>query len=189
MLARTLVPSLASAALLMLLAAPAPALAKGGDDVKSDCPRGQVEDKRGRCVDADDKSASTDALYEAGRSLARAGAYTDALNMLRHADQADARVLTYTGFATRKLGDVAGGMRYYAKALRIDPTNTVTRSYLGEAHLMRGERDAAQAELDRIARSRASGRRPMWRWPRPSPPMIGASGTGGAIRLHHGRSY
>ena len=147
MLARTL----AAAALLGLVALPSAALAKGGEETKSDCPRGQVEDAKGKCVDADDKSASSDALYERGRTLARHGAYTDALNMLRHADQSDARVLTYTGFATRKLGDVAGGMRYYARALAIDPTDTVTRSYLGEAHLMRGERDAAQAELDRIA--------------------------------------
>ncbi|MEM7566567.1 MAG: tetratricopeptide repeat protein, partial [Pseudomonadota bacterium] len=74
-----------------------------------------------------------------------------ALNMLRYADQGDAGVLTYTGFATRKLGDVRGGMRYYAKALSIDPTNTITRSYLGEAFLMQDQREKAAAELDMIA--------------------------------------
>ena len=150
MLARILARPLAAATLFGLVALPPTALAKGGEETTSDCPRGQVEDAKGKCVDVDDKSASADALYEEGRYLARHGAYTDALNTLRHADQADARVLTYTGFATRKLGDVAGGMRYYAKALRIDPANTVARSYLGEAHLMLDERAQAQEQLDRI---------------------------------------
>ncbi len=139
------------ASAILALAATPSAFAKGGEETKSDCPRGQIADTKGKCVDADDKSASADALYEQGRYLARNGAYTDALNMLRYADQADAGVLTYTGFATRKLGDVRGGMRYYAKALSIDPRNTIARSYLGEAFLMQDMREKAAAELEAIA--------------------------------------
>ena len=140
---------LSAAAVLGLMTVPA--LAKGGGDAKSECPKGQIEDRGGKCVDKGDKSASKDALYEQGRYLARSGAYEDALQLLAYADQSDANVLTYVGFATRKLGDVEAGMDYYARALAIDPDNTITRSYLGEAHLMRDEREKAVNELERIA--------------------------------------
>lgn len=90
--------------------------------------------------------------YYIGLTLAQAGDYEGALDVLRMADQTDPRVLTYLGFATRKLGDMEGGMDYYGRALAADPNSMLTREYLGEAYLEKGDLQGAKAELTEIGR-------------------------------------
>ena len=90
-------------------------------------------------------------LYYAGYWLARTGQYAEALGYLNKAKQRDERILTYIGFATRKLGDVDGAMQFYDRALAIDPNYTVARAYLGEALLGKGDTAAAKAQLREIA--------------------------------------
>lgn len=86
-----------------------------------------------------------------GYSLGKAGQYEDALKVLRpHATSNDPKILTYIGFAERHLGNIDVAMTYYERALHIDPSNAATLSYLGEAHLQRGEREAAQELLGKI---------------------------------------
>lgn len=89
-------------------------------------------------------------LFYAGYWLAKSGRYAEALTYLNLARNKDERVLTYIGFATRKLGDVSGAMPYYAAALDKNPNFAVARAYLGEAHLSRGEPAKARAELKEI---------------------------------------
>lgn len=89
-------------------------------------------------------------LFYAGYWLARNGRYDEALTYLRQAEPTT-RVLTYIGFATRKLGRVDEALGFYAEALAMNPDNTVARSYLGEAHLQRGELRKAEVELAEIA--------------------------------------
>jgi len=89
-------------------------------------------------------------MFYAGYWLARNGRYQEALIFLNRAEPTT-RVLTYIGFATRKLGRVDEAMGYYAQALAKNPDNTVARSYLGEAHLQQGHVDKAEAELGQIA--------------------------------------
>lgn len=91
-------------------------------------------------------------LFYAGYWLARNGRYEEALTYLNQAEPKTTRVLTYIGFATRKLGRVEEAMGYYAKALDTNPNNTVARSYLGEAHLQRGDLKKAEEELFEIAK-------------------------------------
>jgi tetratricopeptide (TPR) repeat protein len=91
-------------------------------------------------------------LFYAGYWLARSGRYEEALGYLALADQRDARVATYIGFATRKLGDVDAALPHYARALAINPDYTVARAYLGEAWLAKGEPGKARAELGEIER-------------------------------------
>jgi len=104
------------------------------------------------CVGTADVGLSDAEAFYAGYWLARNGRYAEALSYLRLAKQPDERVLTYIGFATRKLGDVDGALPYYARALALNPDYSVARAYLGEAYLARAEPERARAELAEIAR-------------------------------------
>jgi tetratricopeptide (TPR) repeat protein len=104
------------------------------------------------CVGKASASLNGDEAFYAGYWLAKAGNYQDALDYLRVAPQTDARVLTYIGFATRKLGDVDGALQYYDRALRLNPNYSVARAYLGDAFLSRGEPAKAQSQLEEIDR-------------------------------------
>jgi len=100
---------------------------------KLDC-KGK-DKKKAACKDKN-AQLSDDELYYAGYWLARAGKFAEAQIYLRQArNQDDPRILNYLGYTTRKLGNVEEGMRYYAKALAINPDYTVARAYLGEAYL------------------------------------------------------
>lgn len=104
------------------------------------------------CVGSAQAVQSDAELFYAGYWLARTGRYEEALQYLRLAKQPDERILTYIGFATRKLGDVNAALPYYARALTINPEYSVARAYLGEAYLARSEPERAKAELAEIAR-------------------------------------
>ncbi len=60
------------------------------------------------------------------------------------------RVLNETGFATRKLGNVAAALGYYQRALAVDPNYVYARAYMGEALLMQGDLTAASDQLREI---------------------------------------
>lgn len=90
-------------------------------------------------------------LFYAGYWLAKSGKYEQALSYLEKAEHKDERILTYIGFATRKLGDVDAALPLYVKALSINPNYSVARAYMGEAFLTKGQPDKAKAELNEIA--------------------------------------
>lgn len=102
------------------------------------------------CVGAARAQMSDDELFYAGYWLAKSGRYADALTYLNLSRARDAKVLTYIGFATRKLGQVDKALPFYAAALDRDPNFVVARAYLGEAHLTRGEPQLARAQLGEI---------------------------------------
>lgn len=94
---------------------------------------------------------SDDQIYEKAYWSAKNGDYQAALDMAAQAqNQDDPRILRVTGFATRKLGDVDAAMPYYQKALAINPTDTRTRQYMGEAFLQQGDLPGARAQLQEI---------------------------------------
>jgi tetratricopeptide (TPR) repeat protein len=90
-------------------------------------------------------------LYYAGYWLGRTGQYAEAITYLSKAKVQDEKILTYIGFATRKLGDVTTALGFYDRALAMNPNYTVARAYLGEAYLGMGKVAAAKAELAEIA--------------------------------------
>ncbi len=94
---------------------------------------------------------SNEAFY-AGYWLAKSGRYEEALRYLTLASDQDARVLTYIGFATRKLGDVEAALPYYRRAIGLNPNYAVARAYLGDAYLSKGEPANAKGELAEIER-------------------------------------
>jgi tetratricopeptide (TPR) repeat protein len=131
--------------------------ASGGSSGSSDttqvvkCNKGWTYDQSKKaCVK--NQSMNDQQLYDQGRALALAGAYTnalDSLNAIRNKN--DAMVLTMIGYSERKMGNYDQGLAYYAKALAIDPTNINTHEYLGEAYAEKGQIDLAKAELVKVA--------------------------------------
>lgn len=103
------------------------------------------------CVGMASQKMADEELFYAGYWLAKNGQYERALGYLNLARKKDERVLTYIGFATRKLGNVDDALPLYREALAVNPDYVVARAYLGEAFLTRGERDKARGELNEIA--------------------------------------
>ncbi|UXX82755.1 tetratricopeptide repeat protein [Roseovarius pelagicus] len=116
------------------------------------CTNGQVWDTgSASCVNPQDSRLDTDELIGAVREFAYVGQYDDAQRALRAIpDQNDDRVLTYWGFTTRKMGDTAGGMVYYRKALVRNPANILARSYMGQALVIEGDLVGALTQLRQI---------------------------------------
>ncbi len=132
-------------------------VAAGASQAKDIGPRSPACDKASQgspawrdCVGRAAGDASDAELFYAGYWLAKSGDYAAALEYLRRAQAPDARILTYIGFATRKLGDTDGALGYYARALAMNPDYNVARAYLGEAFLTKGEPAKAKAELAEI---------------------------------------
>jgi tetratricopeptide (TPR) repeat protein len=137
----------------VVLAFAAPAIADFDAPVKKKVDCTKPENKSKAACKPKRGEASTDEIYNAGYWMARQGQYAEALAVFRMAtDQDDPRILTGIGFSTRKLGDVDAALPYYARALAREPGMVLTRAYLGEAHIQKGNLDAAIAELGEIAR-------------------------------------
>lgn len=106
----------------------------------------------------DRPDATQDEIYNAAYWMNRAGRFQEALDLLRRTrGQAEARVLNEMGYATRKLGDVAGALVYYRRALAVDPDYVYARAYMGEALLLQGDAAAASEQLAEIGRRCGTG--------------------------------
>ncbi len=118
----------------------------------NECTNGKVWDKREKkCVEPKKGALDDDSIYEAGRDLAYAGRHDEAITVLSLAsDRNDKRILNFLGYAHRKDGRLEVGIGYYRQAIDIDPTYTLVREYYGEALLMKGDVEAARAELATI---------------------------------------
>ena len=76
--------------------------------------------------------------------------YEKALNHLiksneKKPNQAD--TLNYLGFTTRKLGDYAGGEKYYLQGLSIEPEHNGINEYLGELYVVTNRINLAKERL------------------------------------------
>lgn len=103
------------------------------------------------CLRSGRGAASDQKLFYAGYWLAKSGAFEKALGYLNKVRTKNERVLTYIGFALRKLGRVDEAMASYEHALSLKPDYVVARAYLGEALIVQGDLDGAEAELRMIA--------------------------------------
>lgn len=123
-----------------------------GGDTAQTCPAGKVWDKDAKkCVDPKFGALSDDSIYEAGRDLAYAGRYDEAIAVLTLAsDKTDARILNFLGYSHRKSGRVLVGLGYYQEAVRNNPDYTLVREYMGEAYLQLDDVASAQQQLGEI---------------------------------------
>ena len=120
---------------------------------KPKCKKGYYwSSSRRKCVRRRNRNLSDQDRYLAGRNLTLNGRHREALEILHGVKNTNhAGVLTYIGYATRKLGDVDQGISYYHKALAIEPRNVATREYLGEGYVSRGDFEMARQQLQIIA--------------------------------------
>tara|TARA_R110002126_G_scaffold291724_1_gene455914 strand:+ start:21469 stop:22008 length:540 start_codon:yes stop_codon:yes gene_type:complete len=138
----------------MVLATPVLAAGDGGSSSNANtCKSGMVWDKKTRKCVKQSSNLDQESLYEAGRDLALAERYEEAIKVLSLASAGnDKRVLNYLGYANRKLGRIEVGLEYYRQALALDPEYTLVREYLGEALLQQGDLDGALKQLVEIKR-------------------------------------
>ena len=131
---------------------PAPTSVKS-EEQKCKETKGKVWNKKTKkCVNADDAMLDIDSIYETGRELAMMGRYEEAIALLTPASSSgDKRVFNYLGYSHRKSGDVETGLKFYAKALAVDPDYVLVREYLGEALIQKGDFAGAKAQLNEIA--------------------------------------
>ena len=135
----------------------APAIAAGSPSSsvpKKNCKKKglvwSTEEKK--CVKKTSELLTDDDLYLQARAYVEDDKYNMALDLLRRIkNQNQPRVLNYIGYSTRKLGNVDEGIRYYKKALSLNPNYNVAREYLGEGYLQKGDLASAKQQLAEIA--------------------------------------
>lgn len=111
-----------------------------------------------------------DASYLQASALINEGRYEDALYSLRAAGMAlgpHADVLTYQGFANRKLGRFDTAISYYSAALKLRPDHRGANEYLGEYYVEIGDLAKARTQLktlDRICKFGCEEAEELRRW-------------------------
>jgi tetratricopeptide (TPR) repeat protein len=93
------------------------------------------------------------ASYLAASALINEGRYQDALYSLRAAGFAlgpHPDVLTYQGFANRKLGNFDAAIGFYSAALKLNPEHRGANEYLGEYYVETGQMTKAKAQLAKL---------------------------------------
>ncbi len=99
------------------------------------------------------QASAADVTYVAAVSLINEKRYTQAINMLEDAlwtTGPNPDVLTYLGFANRKLRNFDTAERYYNEALAIAPRHRGALEYYGELKLERGDVRGATAHLVKL---------------------------------------
>ena len=91
--------------------------------------------------------------YKKALALIAAEKYEDAIPPLHSAEKLaanDADIQNLLGFVNRKIGELEVAGVYYQRALEIDPKHRGALEYQGELFLLRGEKDAAHANLEKL---------------------------------------
>lgn len=147
-----LAPAAATAICGLLLVAPALAAGDSGGSSTPTCRAGMVYDQQKKmCVEAEAGLIDDKSLTDYAYSLTEAGRYDEALTTLDLLEDPNTPVaLNYRGYATRKLGRIEEGIRYYLQSVALDPEYTLVREYLGEAYALQGKLDLAREQLDEI---------------------------------------
>ena len=117
--------------------------------------KGMVFDKtKKKCIEASRGMFDDDTLFLSARNLAYDGKFDQAIHLLQLAEnQDDPRILNFLGFSNRKKGRLTIALRYYERALEIDP------SYMGQGMVADGNMVGAKEQLAEI---RNRGRADSW---------------------------
>jgi len=97
--------------------------------------------------------AAGDAAYLAASGLINQGRYAEALQSLREAALVfgpHPDILTYQGFANRKLGNLTVALEFYSAALKLQPQHRGANEYLGEYYVEIGDLARAKAQLAKL---------------------------------------
>jgi tetratricopeptide (TPR) repeat protein len=149
----------------MILAAalaltPQLALAVGSDDseppkpteTSTECAKGEVwDEKTSTCIKAESNLLNDDQRFGAVRELAYAGRPDEAMAILATMTEGEtARVLTYQGFLLRQTGRIEDSIAAYERAIALDKTNILARSYYGQLLVQMNEMQLAALQLSAI---------------------------------------
>ena len=94
-----------------------------------------------------------DVLYSSALRLINLERYDEGIAELKSASKLAGPhpdVLTYLGFANRKLGNTETAFSYYSAALAIDPDHLSANEYLGEYYVELGDMARAEAQLEKL---------------------------------------
>lgn len=94
-----------------------------------------------------------DIVYSGALRLINLERYDEGISELKTAAQLAGPhpdVLTYLGFANRKLGKTEMAFSYYSAALAIDPNHLSANEYLGEYYVELGDMERANAQLEKL---------------------------------------
>jgi predicted Zn-dependent protease len=92
--------------------------------------------------------------YQQARKLIDAGDYAAALPLLRQGVAREPKnAYNELGFTQRKLGDRAGALAQYQKALALEPQHLGANEYLGELYLEMGDLARARERLRALDRA------------------------------------
>jgi tetratricopeptide (TPR) repeat protein len=140
--------------------APAPTRAAGTEDSEpptptettTECAKGEVWDEKTKaCIKADSSSLDDNQRFGAVRELAYAGRPDEAMAILATMTEGETpRVLTYQGFLLRQTGRVEEGIAAYERAIALDTTNILARSYYGQLLVQMNEVELATLQLSVI---------------------------------------
>ena len=98
-------------------------------------------------------SSKKPAGYNEAVALIAAEKYQEAIPPLQSAEKLatlDADIQNLLGFTHRKTGKLDAAARYYKRALEINPKHKGALEYQGDLFLMRGDKDAARANLAKL---------------------------------------
>ena len=114
--------------------------------------KGMVFDKeKKKCVEAARGMFDDDTLFTNARNFAYDGKFDYAIQLLKLAEnQDDPRILNFLGFSHRKKGQLAIAMKYYERALTVDPNYVLARSYMGQGMVVDGNIAGAKEQLEEI---------------------------------------
>jgi len=104
-------------------------------------------------IDLDVTPARGDQLYVDAVAQINQGNYHAALESLAESAAVfgpHPNILTYQGFANRKLGNKAKALEFYQVALSIDSDHRGANEYLGEYYVEVGRLDLAKAQLQKL---------------------------------------
>jgi tetratricopeptide (TPR) repeat protein len=97
--------------------------------------------------------AAARADYDVAQQAIKREDWTAALAALKNAERNDpqsADVQNMLGYTTRQKGDVDGALRYYERALVLNPSHRGAHEYMGQAYLLKGLPEKAKEHLARL---------------------------------------
>jgi Flp pilus assembly protein TadD len=101
------------------------------------------------------QAVQLDADYAAGKSAIEAKNWNAAIKSLTVAaehDPKNADIQNYLGYANRKLGQTDLALKYYGRALELDPKHRGAHEYIGETYLMVNDLPKAEEHLSALKR-------------------------------------
>ena len=91
--------------------------------------------------------------YDVAQQAIKREDWTAAMDALKRAERNDpqsADVQNMLGYTTRQKGDVEGALRYYERALQINPYHRGAHEYMGQAYLLKGMPEKAKEHLAKL---------------------------------------